>query len=64
MEAGGIELGGRKPDPSRATEGPSSADLFDLILTMQRQQMAWMEGQQKRQEEWMHLQQASQREML
>ena len=37
---------------------------MELILAMQRQQMAWMEEQQKQQEEWMNLQQASQREML
>ena len=36
----GLSWGGRKPDPSRVAKGPSSADLFELILTMQRQQMA------------------------
>ena len=56
IEAGGVE----KLDPSSAASGPSSADLMELILTMERQQM---EGQQKRQEEWILLQQASQREM-
>ena len=63
MEAGGAELGSKKLNPSSAAAGPSSADLIDLILTMQRQQMAWMEGQQK-QQEWMHLQQTSQRESM
>ena len=64
MEAGGAEPGSKMPDASGAATGPSSTELFELILTMQRQQMAWMEGQQRRQEEWMNLQQASQREMF
>jgi len=42
---------------SPSPPGPSSTELFDLIITLQRQQMAWMESQQQRQEEWMHLQQ-------
>ena len=49
---------------SPSPPGPSSAELFDLILTLQRQQMAWMESQQRRQEEWMHLQQEAQRDMM
>jgi hypothetical protein len=32
--------------------GPSTGELFELILRMQRDQMAWMQGQQQRQEEW------------
>ena len=39
------------PDASGAATGPWSAELFELILTMQRQQIAWMEGQQKQQKE-------------
>ena len=53
----------KTPEASSAA-APSSAELFELILTMQRQQMTWMESQQRRQEEWMHLQQESQREMM
>ena len=64
MEARGAEPVTKKPDASSAAIGPSSAELFELILIMQRQQMARMEGQQKWQEEWMNLQQASQREMF
>ena len=64
LMARGPELESKMLDASSAATGPSSAELFELILTMQRQQMAWMEGQQKWQEEWMHLQQVSQYEML
>ena len=64
IEARGVAPMIEKVDPSSEAAVPSSADLMELILTMQRQQMAWMEGQQRRQEEWMHLQQASQREMF
>ena len=55
VDARGAELESKMPDASNAATGPSSVELFELILTMQRQQMAWIEGQQKRQEEWMHL---------
>ena len=64
MEARGAEPVSKMSDASGAITGPSSAEQFELILAMQRQQMAWMEGQQKWQEEWMNLLQASQREMF
>jgi len=60
METETMGPGTTSPSPP----GPSSAELFDLILTLQRQQMAWMESQQRRQEEWMHLQQEAQRDMM
>jgi hypothetical protein len=44
--------------------GPSTGELFELILRMQRDQMAWMQGQQQRQEEWMQAQQGCQRELM
>ena len=44
--------------------GPSTGELFELILKMQREQMAWMQGQQQRQEEWMQAQQGCQRELM
>ena len=32
--------------------GPSTGELFELILRMQQEQMAWMQGQQQHQEQW------------
>ena len=54
----------KTPEAGSVPAGPSSAEIFHLILTMQRQQMTWMENQQKWQEEWMQLKQEAQREMM
>ena len=44
--------------------GPSTGEVFELILRMQQKQMAWMQGQQRRQEQWMEAQQGCQRELM
>ena len=40
MEARGAEPVSKMPDASGAATGPSSAELFKLILTTQKQQMS------------------------
>ena len=64
MEARGPAPVSKVPEASGTTTGPSSAEMFQLFLTMQKQQLAWMESQQKRQEEWMHSQQQAQLEIM
>ena len=64
LEARKADADSKSTPDSSILAGPSTAELFHLILTMQKQQMIWMESQQKWQEEWMQLQQDAQREMM